>query len=121
MSSYERYMTKTFLLHSYSWIACQRNRQLQARCIGADNNETCCAQKLYKVMTDNSSQLNYLCHRYLNGVLSDQFEIVRSVIVNILNKYGIFLVLNHRKHEKPRICLIFEIKTQQQGKYRKKP
>ena len=41
--------------------------------------------------------------------------------MNTFNKYGILNVFNHRKHENPRIYLIFEIITQQPGRNRKTP
>ena len=29
--------------------------------------------------------------------------------MNIFNENGIVQILNHREHEKPRVCLVFEI------------
>ena len=38
---------------------------------------------------------------------------------DFFNRYGIFKVFNVREHEKPRICLLFEIITQQPWRNRK--
>ena len=39
--------------------------------------------------------------------------------MNIYIKYGFLQIFNHRKHEKFRICFIFEIRTQQPRRNRK--
>ena len=93
-------------------ITRQRNQQLQARYIEADDNRTCFAWKLYKdILTYNSSQMNYLYYKYFKRITSRLIEVVTNVIMNILNKYGIFKVFIHRKQENPRMYLNFQIIT----------
>ena len=63
--------------------------------------------------------MNYLYHRHSKRLSFRSIKVVRSVIVNIFNKYGIFKVFNHQKDERPRICFIFEILTHQLRRSRK--
>ena len=64
---------------------------------------------------------NFVYHKYFKRHTSRYIEVVRSVIMNTFNKYGMHKVFNHRKHENTRICLIFKIITKQPRRNRKPP
>ena len=82
-------------------------------CIETDDNRTCFMQKLNRVIILTRCKCNYLYHWYFSGLFPDKFKLFEVLLWMYLINMEFFKKNCRQKHEKLRICFIFEIIDQQ--------